>query len=356
LKKSILFIISNFLNGGAEKNLVRVINNLSDEHYSISVLCLQNIGHNVDLLKPGVNIIDINSPSIYSSIFKIQKVIKKNNPDIIFGWMGYINAYMSFFIPLFSKKIIWYCRESGLPSFVNEQQRFPWLFKYFYKTSNRYHLIICQSHRMKKDFQDNFGVLPQKMMIINNPIDFLEIEKNKTFVLKKDEGKFHLLYVGGLRVEKRVELLIEVLALLPEKYKLTIVGSGNQYDKVIAAIDFYQIQSRIEIIFDCYNPVPYYQASDCLLLASAFEGFPNVVIEAFACGCPAIGFNSEGGTNEALENYGGFSLTNAKMQEFADKIISVCEYENLDRENIIRNCKEKYDISKVIAVYNSILL
>ena len=356
MKKSILFIISNLLNGGAENNLVRLINNLSDEHYSISVLCLQNIGHNVDLLKPGVNIIDINSPSIYSSIFKIKKVIKKNKPDIIFGWMGYINAYISFFIPLFSKKIIWYCRESSLPSFVNEQQRFPWLFKYFYKTYNRYNLIICQSHRMEEDLKDNFGVLPGKMMIINNSIDFKEIENNKNFVLKRKESKFYLLYVGGLRVEKRVEFLIKVLAQLPENYILTIVGSGNQYDKVTSAITFHQLQNRVEIISDCQNPIPYYQGSDCLLLASAFEGFPNVVIEAFACGCPAIGFNSQGGTNEALENYGGFSLTDAKMEEFADKIISVCEYENLDREKIIRNCREKYDIKKVVTIYNSILL
>ena len=124
----------------------------------------------------------------------------------------------------------------------------------------------------------------------------------------------------------------------------------------MAAIHLHQIQSRIEIVSDCYNPVQYYQRSDCLLLASAFEGFPNVVIEAFSCGCPAIGFNSEGGTNEALENYGGFSLTDAKMEEFADKIISVCEYENLDREKIIRNCREKYDIKKVVTIYNSILL
>lgn len=356
MKKNVLFVISNFLNGGTEKNLVRLINNLSDKHYSISVLCLQNLGHNADLLKPGVNIIDINSPSVYFSIFRIAKVIKKIKPDIVFSWIGYINAYMSFFIPLFNKKIKWYCRESNLPTFVNEQQRFPWLFKYFYRTYNRYDIIICQSHRMKEDLQDNFSVLPEKMMIINNPIDFKEIENNKTFVLKRKESKLHLLYVGGLRVEKRVDLLIEVLALLPEKYILTIVGSGNQYDKVLSAITFHKLQNRVEIISDCHNPVPYYQASDCLLLTSAFEGFPNVVIEAFACGCPAIGFNSEGGTNEAMENYGGFSLTNAKMEEFADKIISVCEYENLDCEKIIRNCKEKYDINKVVAVYNSILL
>ncbi|MEP6615516.1 MAG: glycosyltransferase [Ginsengibacter sp.] len=354
MKKKILFIVPHFLNGGAEKNLIRVINNLSEEAYDISILCLQHLGNNADLLRKGIKIIDIDTPSIYLSIFKIARVIKQIKPDVIFCWMGYLNAYMAFFIPFFRKKFKWFCRESNIPTLVNTQFKFPWLFDFFYKKLNRYDKIIAQSAVMSKDLQVNFGVLPGKIIIINNSIDFKENEKNKTCVLEKEPGKFYLLFVGGLRIEKRAHILIDALALLPENYMLVIVGSGDELEKVTIAIHSQHLQKRVEIISDCYNPVPYYQRADCLLLSSAFEGFPNVVIEAFACGCPAIGYNIAGGANEALDNYGGFSLQDKSVQDFADNIIWVCESARLDREKIIRNCKDKYDINRVIPIYDSI--
>jgi len=356
LKKKILFIIPNFLNGGSEKALIRTVNNLNSDYYSITILCLKKTGGNADFLKPGINIIDINTPSVYFSIFKIAQAIKSIRPDIVFGWMGYINAYLSFFIPFFSKKINWLCRESGIAGEMNKQHRFPWLFNYLYKTCNRYNTIICQSNYMAKDLVNNFGIQPQKIKIINNSIDFNEIENNKIKTIIKETGKFYLLYVGGLRIEKRVELIIETLATLSKNYLLTIVGSGDQLDKILSSVESYQLGHRVEIISNCYNPVPYYQRTDCLLLASLHEGFPNVVLEAFSCGCPVIGFNIRGGANEALNNYGGFILQNKTIQDFADKIRSVCENEKIEHDEIIRNCKEKYDIKDVIPVYNSLLL
>lgn len=356
MKKKILFIIPNFSNGGAEKNLISVVNRLDDTLYDINILCFKKTGNNLEILRPGVNIIDIHSKRIYFSIIKISQVIRNIKPDIIFSWMGYVNAYLAFFIPFFNKKIKWLCRETSIASLVNKTQRFDWLFDFLYKKYNRYNLIICQSNYMANDLIRNFKVRPEKIKIIYNGVDFTEISESKILKSTTDTpGKFKLLYVGGLRSVKRVEILITVLSLLPENYTLTIVGSGEQYEKIITAIDEYKLQNRTTVITDCYNAFPYYQQSDCLLLSSLFEGFPNVVLEAFACGCPTIGYNITGGADEILQNYGGYSLQNKSIKDFAKKIIEVCEYENLQREKIIENCKLKYNMENIIPLYNSIL-
>lgn len=356
MTKKILFVIPNFSNGGAEKNLIRVINNLDNDLYNIYILCFEKKGENLKDLKAGINIIDINTKRIYFSIIKISQFIKKLQPDIVFSWMGYVNAYLAFFIPFFNKRIKWLCRETSIPSLVNKTQRFHRLFNFLYKHYNNYNLIVCQSQYMANDLIKNFGVKSDKIEIISNGVDFKEINYSiSSETINLEIGKFKLLYVGGLRSVKRVEISIRALAALPENYSLTIVGSGDQYNNIIEEIDKYSLHHRVEIVTDCYNPFPYYQTSHCLLLTSLFEGFPNVVVEAFACGCPVIGFNITGGTEELLTNYGGFSLQNKKLEDLAKKIIEVCECENLQRKMIIENCKAKYNIDNMIGIYNSIL-
>ena len=356
MKKKILFIIPNFLEGGAEKNFIRIVNRLDLKLYDIHIVCFEKKGKNLEVLKDGINIIDLKIKRIYFAIFRISKVIRKIHPDIVFSWMGYVNAYLAFFIPVFNKKIKWLCRETSIPSLLNKSHRFPWLFNFLYKFYNNYDLIISQSKCMTSDLEKNFGIDEQKIKLINNSIDFKEINDNKDqYPVNSTTGKQNLLFVGGLRSVKRIEILFQVLALLPENYCLTIIGNGEEYQKLLTDINTANLQNRVTILTDCFNPMPYYQCSDCLLLSSQFEGFPNVVLEAFACGCPAIGFDIAGGAKEALDNYGGFYLENKTLTDFAGKIIQVCEFEKLDRNEIIQNCMEKYDIVNVIPVYNAIL-
>lgn len=354
-KIKIFFILPTLLTGGAENVCTIVINHLDKQKYQPYVLCLKRKGENLKKLRADVPVIDINSPSVHYSILKIYRLIKANKPDIVVGWMGYINAYLGFYIPFLPKNIKWVCRESSIPRLMNKELRLTALFNFYYKFYNRYQQIICQSEYMASDLIRTFKVKEEKITIISNPVDFSLVEKN----LQKEpvnfvKNKYNLLYVGGLRKVKRIGLLIRTLALLPQQYSLTIMGRGEEYDNIQTLINELQLTNRIKVITDCYNPYPYYFNSDVLLLSSLFEGFPNVILEGFACGCPAIGFNIQGGANEILENYGGFIVKQNDLNDFASQIITVCEKTNIDRKKIIENCKQKYNAEKIISEYETV--
>lgn len=301
---------------------------------------------------------DVKNGRLYFSVFKIRNLVKNIDPDIIFPWMGYLNAYLAFCKPLFADKIVWLCRESTIPSLMNPNYRFPKLYSFFYKFYNRYSYIICQSGYMAKDLELNFNIKKERLVVINNPVDFEKVTLSlKAPVVKPvaPENSINLLYVGSLNKWKRVHLLIEALILLPENYYLTIVGNGTEYENIQAMTIKNNISGRIRFILDCNNPYPYYAASNCLLLCSEFEGFPNVALESMASGCPVIGFNIKGGANEILENYGGFIVPGDMVSDFAKSILNVCEKQAIDKDKIIAFCKEKYDLKKIMGQYQSVI-
>ena len=333
-------------------------NYLANVNYTIHIIFLKEEGGLIEKLDTKIKRWDVKNGRLYFSVFKIRNLVKNIDPDIIFPWMGYLNAYLAFCKPLFADKIVWLCRESTIPSLMNPNYRFPKLYSFFYKFYNRYSYIICQSGYMAKDLELNFNIKKERLVVINNPVDFEKVTLSlKAPVVKPvaPENSINLLYVGSLNKWKRVHLLIEALILLPENYYLTIVGNGTEYENIQAMTIKNNISGRIRFILDCNNPYPYYAASNCLLLCSEFEGFPNVALESMASGCPVIGFNIKGGANEILENYGGFIVPGDMVSDFAKSILNVCEKQAIDKDKIIAFCKEKYDLKKIMGQYQSVI-
>lgn len=356
-KIKLAIVIPNLYKGGAEKVLVSFVNNLDYNKYEPIIFCLKKEGDLIACLNPQVLIEDLNCPRVYFSIRQIRKCLRKHQPDVLIGWMGHVNAVLAFYKFMLPSNLVLLCRESSIPSKFINYYRAPSLFRFLYRFLNRYDGIICQSDAMKQDLVKNFGVAQPKIRVINNPVvtnrnDSKISEEIKEFI--QDAEKV-LLFVGRFSAEKRISLLSDVMLVLPQTYKLILIGYGPQEKNVRDEIKVKKLANRVHLVTDCSNPSAYYERADCLLLTSAFEGFPNVVLEANAMGCPACIYQTAGGVVEIINEGNGIYISpdsNAGMNDFAEAIKSICTQPLVYiREEIKKSTEIKFGIREIMNQY-----
>jgi glycosyltransferase involved in cell wall biosynthesis len=136
---------------------------------------------------------------------------------------------------------------------------------------------------------------------------------------------------------KGLDILIDCFEKLKEEYphvKLKVVGSGEmeviwkeriQSSGLSHIIELYGKTSRYEEVFE------HLRNAYALLVPSRADNFPNVIIEAFACGVPVIASKSGGIPEMLTDGVNGFLCECENQNDWMKKI------EYLIRERKCRN-------------------
>ena len=107
----------------------------------------------------------------------------------------------------------------------------------------------------------------------------------------EDFGAPTLLAIGRLDRQKAYDVLLEAFAAAgcrAQGWRLLIVGSGPERGHLAARAEALGIGAEVTWREHVADPLPLYAGAEALVLPSRFEGTPNVLLEALACGCPAV--------------------------------------------------------------------
>lgn len=353
MKKSIIFILPDLETGGAERIVTTIANHLPRERFSPSILLLRKEGAYLDLLKPDVEIIDIQTPRIRNSLKPILLEIKRRKPDIVFSGFGEVNAYLSLFIRLFPKtKFI--ARETNVVSqHVTRKE-----IKFFYKFYNNYDKIIAQSNDMEVDLIKNFGIKKNKLFKINNPVDVNFIEEK----LKQSERPVefshqhkNVVAIGNLSARKGFDNLLKVFSRLKnQNILLHILGDGKDKEMLLQMKEMLGLD---HVIFHGKksNPYQYLKFADLFILSSRYEGFPNVLLEAGTCGIYSLANNCPGGIDEIIIDQVNGEISNIEnYDDFAEKI-KHSVHRNDDQDNIKISIKSRFSLEIILKKYEDLL-
>jgi len=298
----ILHIITSLSTGGAEKMLVKIINEtLSQSNHR--VISLGEIGTQGILLKelgiPVYNLKVTNFTKFLISIRTIFLIVKKEKPDIIQGWMyhGNLAASLAGWLRNGNFPVVYNIRHS-LYDINKEKKATQWVIRLNSFLSSKTSGVIYNS-RISGKQHEAFGFCSNKSIIIPNGFDVNEYKFNiedRNEIRREfniDNNVILFCQIGRNHPMKDHANFIRASANLLKEYKdvhFLLVGKNIDSDfKLNKKINNLGIGAKMTLCGERDDIKKVWNAVDYAVLSSSWgEAFPNVLGEAMLCEVPCI--------------------------------------------------------------------
>jgi N-acetylgalactosamine-N,N'-diacetylbacillosaminyl-diphospho-undecaprenol 4-alpha-N-acetylgalactosaminyltransferase len=311
-KKKIAIIINTLVLGGAEKTAGLLINKL---HPEMEIHLMMFDAGIIEFNIPAdVSIYQIGKPSSASATaievlklplyaLRIKKYLEKNNIGLVFSILNRPN-FIAGYLKLFGYKgrVIMNERTNASYFYTNKTlggRLGRLLVRKLYSRADR---VITNSRFSKTDLEINFG-LKNQIVTITTGIDYRSIQQKLRTIswpVEKKEGEFIFCHVGRFHENKNQAMLLHAFAKIKEQgCRLLMIGRGipANLEKMVHALE---LEEKVVLKESQKDIWPYYAVADAFVLSSDVEGYPNVIIEAMACGLPVISTDCKWGPREIL--------------------------------------------------------
>lgn len=210
--------------------------------------------------------------------------------------------------------------------------------------------VLTVSQAMRRAAIADYGVEPGKVRTIVNGIDTRVFRPGDRQAARGRLGVAPtaklVTYVGRFVESKGMRELLaafQALAARDPDVALALVGDGVMRAQLESMVDAAGLATRVHMPggLEPAEVAEWVRASDVLTLPSWSEGYPNVVVEAVACGCPVVA-TDVGGTSEIVNPGNGILVAPrnvpALVQALGDALAR-----HWDRDAMAAACSRGWD-------------
>ena len=168
--------------------------------------------------------------------------------------------------------------------------------------------VVAVSRDLADNVSSAIGVAQDRIAAVHNPAFTRDLVRQAAaepdHPWLRDGSPPVVLGVGRLAPQKDFSTLIEAfrLVLAERDCRLVILGEGAMRRELEERVRAVGLAERVSLPGWTSNPFAFMARAALFVLSSRHEGFGNVLVEALACGCPAVATDCPFGPSEILED------------------------------------------------------
>lgn len=307
----ILILIHSLHAGGAERVTANLANAWAERGWAMTVVTLASRDRDFYTLHPAVRRVALDLASDSGNVLKgfwanlrrlaaLRRVLREERPDVVLGMIA-TAAVLSILASVGLSCKILACEHIHPPR-LGAGTVWHWLRRRSYPYAAG---VVVLTDKSREWIQTH--VPGCRLTVIPNAVPFpLPISEPTLPPEQVVPGHRRIvLAVGRLTEQKGFDLLIEAFAgtaMAHADWDLVVLGEGPKRSALEGQVAALGLDHRVKLAGRAGNMADWYARADLYVMSSRFEGFPLVLAEAMAHGCPVVSFDCDTGPRDIIRD------------------------------------------------------
>lgn len=297
--------------GGADQMMLNLAEGFVKQGLRVDLVLGKAWGPHLSKIPANVRVVDLDAPKLIPSFFGLVRYLRREQPLALLSTLHYSNelAVLARWFANVPTKVM--VREANVffPRIKKltraKKHLLPILMRVLYPRADG---VIAVSEGIAEELSQITGLPPERIQVIYNPTItqglFEKAQENLDHPWFAPGEPPVILGVGKLEAQKDFPTLIRAFAQVrrQKSARLMILGWGPDRPKLEALIKELGLENDVALPDYVSNPYAYMSKAAVFVLSSAWEGLPNVLIEAMALKIPVVATDCKTGPAEILDN------------------------------------------------------
>lgn len=295
--------------GGAERVMLTFATECADRGYSVDLVLVKRKGALADQVPRTVRVVDLNCTRTAYALPRLAAYLVRERPVAVYSTIVHANVLAALAVACARVQTKLIMRESN--SLLTEKhlslsRRLTLqLMPHAYRRADR---IIAVSHGIKDELVSIDPRLTPRISVLPTPVISSHVltqgeESNSHPWFRAGEPPV-ILAAGRLQPHKGFRVLLRAFAHVAhfQPARLMILGEGPEREPLEKLARELGVSELVSLPGFMRNPFPFMRQAGAFVLASEYEGLPNVLIQALAFGTPVVATDCVAGPREILED------------------------------------------------------
>jgi len=305
----IAIVLHDLRGGGAERAVLRLARGMAAAGRQIELILVRGEGAYLGDIPPTVGLKVLDKPRVSQAIGALAGHLRCTRPRAVLSALTHMNLATVAAARLSCVPMRLVLSERNQISAKAREAAGTWQRLVYRAVPHVYRAadaIVAVSGGVAADLAKFGGLSKKKISVIHNPVFDTDVETRARAPVMhswfEQKGPPIILAAGRLHRQKGFDVLLEAFAIARAEVdcRLVILGEGPERATLMATAERLGLAYDIDMPGFSDNPFPLMRRAGAFVLSSRWEGFPNALVEAMACGAPVIATDCPSGPREIL--------------------------------------------------------